>query len=67
MTIIERMGKTPLIPVCVIEDAATALPAAQAMLPGGALMRAEFSAIIAAPQAESRLIDSHLLKSTNIS
>ncbi|HML67702.1 MAG TPA: bifunctional 4-hydroxy-2-oxoglutarate aldolase/2-dehydro-3-deoxy-phosphogluconate aldolase [Clostridia bacterium] len=35
MTVIERMGKTRLIPVCVIENAATATPAARAMLRGG--------------------------------
>lgn len=35
MTVIERIGKTRLVPVCVIEDAATAIPAARAMLQGG--------------------------------
>ncbi len=35
MTAIDRMGKTRLVPVCVIENAATAIPAAKAMLSGG--------------------------------
>jgi 2-dehydro-3-deoxyphosphogluconate aldolase/(4S)-4-hydroxy-2-oxoglutarate aldolase len=35
MTVFERMGKTRLVPVCVIQDASTALPAARAMLRGG--------------------------------
>ena len=35
MSVLERIGKTRLVPVCVIDDAATAVPAARAMLQGG--------------------------------